>query len=108
MSQVLVVAHATDGSVPKPTQELLTLARRFGDCKDKALLTVTLLRALGVQADPVLVNTDLRDTLAELQAHLAEQGHRFGIGTLWRFFARHGLTWKKRPRTRRSRSAPTS
>lgn len=31
MSQVLVVAHATDGSVPKPTQELLTLARRFGD-----------------------------------------------------------------------------
>lgn len=47
-------------------------------------------------------------TLAELQAHLVDQGHRFGIGTLWRFFARHGLTWKKRPRTRRSRNAPTS
>jgi electron transfer flavoprotein alpha subunit len=31
MSQVLVVVDPTDGSVPKPTQELLTLARRLGD-----------------------------------------------------------------------------
>jgi electron transfer flavoprotein alpha subunit len=28
---VLVAVEATDGSVPKPTQELLTLARRFGE-----------------------------------------------------------------------------
>ena len=47
-------------------------------------------------------------TLMELQAKLAEQGHRFGIGTLWRFFDRHGITWKKRPRTRLSRIARTS
>jgi transposase len=62
------------------------------------------------QREQILALVDERDdiTLAELQAHLAERGHRFGIGTLWRFFARHGLTWKKRPRTRRSRSAPTS
>jgi electron transfer flavoprotein alpha subunit len=31
MPQVLVVVEAADGSVPKPTQELLTLARRLGD-----------------------------------------------------------------------------
>ena len=32
------------------------LARRFGDCKDKVLLLVTILRALGVEAYPALVN----------------------------------------------------
>jgi transglutaminase-like putative cysteine protease len=34
------------------------LARRFGDCKDKTLLLVTLLRALGLEARPALVHTD--------------------------------------------------
>jgi transglutaminase-like putative cysteine protease len=33
--------------------------RRFGDCKDKTLLTVSLLRALGIDAAPALVNTEL-------------------------------------------------
>lgn len=32
---------------------------RFGDCKDKALLTVWMLRALGIEAQPALVNTQL-------------------------------------------------
>ena len=35
-------------------------------------------------------------TLVELQAPLAERGTPFGIGTLWRFFDRHGITRKKR------------
>jgi len=47
-------------------------------------------------------------TLVELQAELAGQGLRFGYGTLWRFFARHDYTRKKRPRTPRSRNAPMS
>lgn len=47
-------------------------------------------------------------TLVELQTELASHGHRFSIGALWRFFARHGITWKKRPRTPRSRIARTS
>ncbi len=34
----------------------LVLSRRFGDCKDKALLLATLLRALGLEADVALVN----------------------------------------------------
>ncbi|MCL2919752.1 transglutaminase-like domain-containing protein [Shewanella litorisediminis] len=35
-----------------------TLSRRYGDCKDKAVLLVTLLGELGIQASPALVNTD--------------------------------------------------
>ena len=33
------------------------LARRFGDCKDKSVLLTALLRELGVEAHPVLVDT---------------------------------------------------
>jgi transposase len=47
-------------------------------------------------------------TLTEFQAKLAEQGHRFGIGTLWRFFDRHDITWKKRPRMPVSRKSRKS
>ena len=46
-------------------------------------------------------------TLKELQARLAERGHVFSIGSLWRFFDRHEITWKKRPPMRASRTAPT-
>lgn len=45
-------------------------------------------------------------TLMELQQKLAFHGHRFAIGTLWRFFDRHQITWKKRPPTRPNRPAP--
>jgi len=37
-------------------------------------------------------------TLAELQARLAEKRIGAGIGTLWRFFKRRGITRKKRRR----------
>jgi transposase len=47
-------------------------------------------------------------TLAEMQARLAERGTPVGIGTLHRFFARHGITRKKRRATRASRTARTS
>jgi transposase len=46
-------------------------------------------------------------TLAEIKAALGELGIRAGIGTLWRFFARHRITRKKRLRTRRSKTART-
>lgn len=41
-----------------PSRPEETLARRFGDCKDKALLLIALLKELGVEASPALVNTD--------------------------------------------------
>jgi transposase len=47
-------------------------------------------------------------TLAELQDLLAKRGAHFGIGTLWRFFARHGITVKKRRRMPTNSSAPMS
>lgn len=46
-------------SSEKPTDPSTVFSRRFGDCKDKSLLFVTILRALGIQAFPVLVNSTL-------------------------------------------------
>jgi transposase len=47
-------------------------------------------------------------TLEELQAKLKEErGRRFGIGTLWRFFARRRITLKKRRLMRPSKNEPT-
>jgi hypothetical protein len=42
----------------KPADPSVVFSRRFGDCKDKALLFVSILRALGIEAYPVLVNTE--------------------------------------------------
>jgi len=47
-------------------------------------------------------------TLVEIQARLIGRGASGGIGTLHRFFVRHGITRKNRPGTRSSKSAPTS
>jgi transglutaminase-like putative cysteine protease len=44
----------------RPTAPREVLARRFGDCKDKTLLAVTLLRSLGIEAVPALVSTHWR------------------------------------------------
>ena len=47
-------------------------------------------------------------TLSGLQGLLAKRGAAVGIGTLWRFFDRHGITRKKRRRTPASRTVPAS
>lgn len=44
-------------------------------------------------------------TLAELQALLRERGVAVGIGTVWRFFDRHGISFKKNRARRRAGSA---
>jgi hypothetical protein len=46
------------------TQEWV-LERRFGDCKDKALLLVAFLRALGFRAWPALVNSTWQGAVAD-------------------------------------------
>lgn len=46
-------------------------------------------------------------TLAELRAKLAARGVSVGIGTLWRFFDRRRITFKKSRRMPPSSSAPT-
>ncbi len=47
-------------------------------------------------------------TIEEVRRTLAAQGLSFGFGTIQRFFARHAITRKKRPRTLPSKAAPTS
>jgi transglutaminase-like putative cysteine protease len=42
----------------RPADPEKVLERRFGDCKDKALLLVTMLRELGIEADVALVNSN--------------------------------------------------
>ena len=49
----------------RPTSPSEVFRRRFGDCKDKALLLVTLLQQSGVEAVPALVSTSYRGTVAE-------------------------------------------
>ncbi|MGN6670959.1 MAG: DUF3857 domain-containing protein [Candidatus Nucleicultricaceae bacterium] len=41
-----------------PTEPSLVFQRRFGDCKDKTLLVLTILRKLGIEASAALVNAD--------------------------------------------------
>ena len=47
-------------------------------------------------------------SLEELRARLAERGVAASTSALSRFFQRHGLTRKKRPDMRSSRTGPTS
>lgn len=51
----------------KPHAPAQILQQRFGDCKDKAYLLCTLLKALGIEAYPVLNNTDYKKTLLAWQ-----------------------------------------
>ena len=47
-------------------------------------------------------------TLLEIQQRLVENcGEHFSVSVLWRFFDRHGITFKKKRRTPRSSSVRT-
>ena len=48
----------------KPSAAFETFQRRYGDCKDKTVVLITLLNKLGIEAHPALVNTDLGEQLA--------------------------------------------
>lgn len=47
----------------RPSSPSAVLARRFGDCKDKAYLLVSLFREMGMDAAPVLVHTSRRQAI---------------------------------------------
>jgi hypothetical protein len=54
-------------SAENPADPSAVFARRFGDCKDKSLLFVTILRALGIEAYPVLVNATMERAIENWQ-----------------------------------------
>jgi transposase len=69
-------------------------------------------RSKRIEAHRVFILKSVEDrkdiTLVELQERLARRGARFGIGTIWRFFNRHGITVKKRRRMLPSSNARMS
>ncbi len=58
------IEMGSNSHLPSPPQE--TLKRRYGDCKDKAVLFISILNALGIKAYPALVNTEIQRHIAEL------------------------------------------
>ena len=50
----------------KPHHPNQVFAQRFGDCKDKTYLMCTMLNAMSIQADPVLINSYYKQAIYEL------------------------------------------
>lgn len=70
--EVRYVSLSIGESSHAPAPPETTLARRFGDCKDKSLLMVGLLAEAGIEAEPVLVSTRWREaTQGRLASPLA-------------------------------------
>ena len=55
-----------------------------------------------------LIETNSDLTLDEIRDALAARGALVSVASVWRFFDRHNITRKKRPRTPPSKSDPTS
>lgn len=56
----------------KPQSPAVVLKRRYGDCKDKSYLLISLLSELGIEATPVLLSADAPQTPAKMHpTHLA-------------------------------------
>ncbi len=59
----VALAMGVGGLVPAKAAE--TWSRRFGDCKGKTALLLAILGELGIEAEPVLVNTEIGDAIPE-------------------------------------------
>ncbi len=71
-----------------PSDPDRVFGRRYGDCKEKTLLLVTLLRSLGIDASPAVVDTDRRGAIAADLPAPTSFDHaitrvRLGGRTLW-------------------------
>jgi len=49
----------------KPVNPNKVFEQRFGDCKEKSYLLCTMLQAMGIQANPILISTDDKKALAD-------------------------------------------
>ncbi len=59
----------------KPRRCVQTVARGWGDCKDKATVIVSMLKELGIEASIVIVRTQLRGAFRSSIASLAPYDH---------------------------------
>lgn len=59
-SEIRYFSVALGESSHRPTQPDVVVQQRYGDCKDKSLLLMTLLEALGIRSKPVLVAIGMR------------------------------------------------
>lgn len=66
-------------STEKPADPSVVFARRFGDCKDKSLLFVTILRALGIEAYPVLVSATSQRAIRDWQPTASAFDHCIAV-----------------------------
>jgi lipoprotein NlpI/transglutaminase-like putative cysteine protease len=64
-NEIRYFAVATGTSSHKPNSPNDTFARRYGDCKDKTVLTIAVLERLGIQAQPALVSYGRREQVEE-------------------------------------------
>ena len=87
-----------------------TLERNQGDARPKALGGDRRSGRIEAHHEAVMaaLGPDGDATIQEVRRDLAARGLAFGFGTIQRFFARHAITRKKRPRTPRSRIVQTS
>jgi transposase len=84
--------------------------RRQGHCAPKPQGGDTRSRRVEAHGERIIALYEARRdiTLDELRRELAGAGLNVAISTLHRFFARHGITRKKRPGTQASRTARMS
>jgi transposase len=87
-----------------------TRERQQGDARPKALGGDRRSGRIETQKETILAMLkEASDaTIEELRRSLTQKGLVFGESTVRRFLARHGITRKKRPRTRASRIGRTS
>ena len=87
-----------------------TREREQGDARPKALGGDRRSKRIEACGEAVLsaLGPDGDATIEEVRRTLAARGLSFGFGTIQRFFARHAITRKKRPRTLPSKAALTS
>jgi transglutaminase-like putative cysteine protease len=65
-SEIRYFSVSLGESSHRPTQPDVVVQRRYGDCKDKSLLLMTLLEALGIQSKPVLLAIGMRKGLDKM------------------------------------------
>jgi tetratricopeptide (TPR) repeat protein len=59
----LALNMGDSGYMPATAEQ--SWARKFGDCKGKAVVLIALLKNLGIEAEPVFVSTEIGDSLGE-------------------------------------------